>query len=102
MEEITNIFNEIKANLKALPGKTKNNFLLILVIIFLFYISQDIKLSFRRSVYDILIIGLIVFFILFNFSFVKEYTYTNILIPIMKYLFGEEKDETEDAKNLLK
>ena len=77
MEEITNNFNEIKANLKALPGKTKNNFLLILVIIFLFYISQDIKLSFRRSVYDILIIGLIVFFILFNFSFVKEYTYTN-------------------------
>ena len=102
MEEITNIFNEIKANLKALPGKTKNNFLLILAIIFLLFISQDIKQSFRRSAYDILIIGLIVFFILFNFSSVKEYTSINILIPIIKYLFGEDEDETQDARNLLK
>lgn len=102
MEEISNIFYEIRANIKALPLKAKSNSLLILVFIFLLYTSYDIKHSFRKSAYHFLMTGILTFLILFNFFFVKSFLTNYLYIPISNYIFGEDEKETYEAKHLLK
>jgi TctA family transporter len=104
MEEISNIFKEIKFNIKSLPFKAKSNTLIISVLIFLLYNSYDIKKqTFRKKAYDLLILIISIFLIFFNFSFVKNSINKYILLPILKYFFGEEEEiDTYEAKNLLK
>ena len=102
MEEISDILYEIRANIKALPFKTKGNTLLISVFFFLIYTSYDIKQSFRKKLYDLLITGILIFLIFFNFSLVKDFLNKNIFYPIIKYFFGEDDTETYEAKRLLK
>lgn len=102
MDELLNILNNIKNYIKEISNKSRENYLIVIIIIFLKYVSIDVQCDFKKKVYSILIFAFIIMLIIMNNSYLKEFFLKNLWKPISKIFFNQSLEEKENAKELLK
>lgn len=102
MEEVSNILNDIRFNIKSLSSKTKSNLVLIMFYLFLLNVSYNLNDSLRKNIYDLLIIFITIILVLFNISFLKNFLSRFFFSPIFKYIYGDEELDNYDSRRLLR